>query len=67
MRHIRFNPHQPVKAGASSHKRLRPSLVHVVSILTSPLRLVLLRLGSRWPCGQDRFNPHQPVKAGASP
>ena len=37
-----------------------------VSILTSPLRLVLRALVSRKGLDKTSFNPHQPVKAGAS-
>ena len=37
-----------------------------VSILTSPLRLVLLGLSPAITDAGASFNPHQPVKAGAS-
>ena len=60
-----FNPHQPVKAGASSVPE-RTASPCAVSILTSPLRLVLPWDAVRYETVIESFNPHQPVKAGAS-
>ena len=43
-----FNPHRPVKAGASGVTR-SPDITTTVSILTGPLRPVLRHLSDRWP------------------
>ena len=60
-----FNPHQPVKAGASICAEC-VGIAKGVSILTSPLRLVLRAACVRQFERGAGFNPHQPVKAGAS-
>ena len=62
-----FNPHRPVKAGASPSRDLGSIDLAAVSILTGPLRPVLRRPpDTALRATRRRFNPHRPVKAGAS-
>ena len=61
-----FNPHRPVRAGASYALWLLAGVVQV-SILTDPLGPVLLDTCYRVRMtDKASFNPHRPVRAGAS-
>ena len=60
-----FNPHPPVRAGATCQSRLATA-VYRVSILTRPWGRVQRNRARRAAVRDPCFNPHPPVGAGAT-